>query len=432
MLSESESMHPGSSVVAPSPDSPLNAVPGEKSTSQPVSPLQSPETFNAYCSRVQARLAEQARQRQVFLQSAYERLTTLMQAARAVEDMSLYSALAQQRAAAQELLSALGRPQPVTGTSAPLPPPNHTPSLRSNTYDSANGAYPGASMRGMAPSSYASPRENVGPSPIFSATHPHLPERAVVSSPVPRMPRRPVRPLESIEAEAARLRSELRVWSETHPLTRPDGSLHVSNCLLVRAYACRQRRLEEEAGDTEVAEVSDLAEDVLNLLDEAGDEEYSVALDDELESPPTAFQWGEMAERYTEMARAYEAYQWWRENEHLLTVGDLQPLVEAIAATQQRFNRLLFKIGSRDPFQQQLFDALRLWAREQQCYLHSLRPKAPIQELIERAASLEAAWEMGRAALKSVHSAVIEEGEATPVYVEESVEIAVTAETEPA
>ena len=100
------------------------------------------------------------------------------------------------------------------------------------------------------------------------------------------------------------------------------------------------------------------------------------------------------------MSRAQEAFEWWVGNNGLLTVNDVQPLAEAVAAVQQRFNRLLFRIGARDPFQQQLFDDLRAWAREAQCYLQSLRPKVPMMELVERAMTLEPAWANVRAALE--------------------------------
>ena len=112
-----------------------------------------------------------------------------------------------------------------------------------------------------------------------------------------------------------------------------------------------------------------------------------------LEPLPTAYQWGELADRYEEMAHAYDAFEWWNRNWTNLTVQEVQPLAEAVAAIQQRFNRLLFRIGARDPYQQILFDDLRTWAREAQCYLHSLRPKVPIAELIERASTMISAWE---------------------------------------
>jgi hypothetical protein len=202
-----------------------------------------------------------------------------------------------------------------------------------------------------------------------------------------------MRPLSDIEADAAELREDLREWSIRHPLKREDDSLHIPNCLRIRAFACRQRRLEEEAGDSEVTEVSELVDDIVDMLDAVNDQEYTVALDDELEPRPTAWQWGEMAERYEEMGRAQEAFEWWQKNKPVLTVPDVQPLAEAIAAVQQRFNRLLFRVGARDPFQQALFDELRTWAREDQCYLYSLRPKVPMAELVERAITLEPAWE---------------------------------------
>ena len=157
-----------------------------------------------------------------------------------------------------------------------------------------------------------------------------------------------------------------------------------------------ERRLEEEAGDTEVAEVTELNHDIVRMLDSAGDQEYTVALDYSLDPRPTAYQWSELAERHEETSRAQEAFEWWLANRGVLTVSDVQPLAEAVAAIQQRFNRLLFRIGARDPFQQQLFDDLRAWAKEAQCYLYSLRPKVPIAELVEKAGQLEAAWEQAR------------------------------------
>ena len=205
-----------------------------------------------------------------------------------------------------------------------------------------------------------------------------------------------MRPLIDIETDAASLRLDLRDFVKRFPLNTEQGELNIPNCLRLRSVACRHRRLEEECGDSEVSEVTELSEDIIDLLDGANDQEYTVALDDELDPRPTAYQWGELAERYMEMARAQEGFEWWQRNRNLLAVSDVQPLAEAVAAVQQRFNRLLFRIGARDPFQQQLFDDLRTWAREDQCYLYSLRPKVPMAELMEKAATLEDAWDRAR------------------------------------
>ena len=67
------------------------------------SPLRSQEAFDAYCGQIQSRLAETAVRRATFLRSAYERLSRLLQAARAVEDAALYNELLQHRAAVREL-----------------------------------------------------------------------------------------------------------------------------------------------------------------------------------------------------------------------------------------------------------------------------------------------------------------------------------------
>ena len=363
------------------------------------SPLRSQESFDSYCIQVQTRLAEYAAQRIHFLQSAHERLTRLLYTARAVEDTALYNELWQNRVVVRELLDALSQlpkaaQQPVTQTSwqTAAPPAKPVPIA------ATNGHFPRAEPRSAPPISSAPPSQAPSTSaPSFS--RPPQPVEPQPAPEAPRLPRHPVRPLLEIESDAIRLRTELRDWNQRYPLIRESNDLNIPNALRLRAVACRQRRLEEEAGDTEVAEVTELSKDIGCMMDQAHDKEYTVAFDYELDPRPTAYQWNELAERYEETARAQEAFEWWLAHRNIITVVDVQPLAESVAAIQQRFNRLLFRIGARDPFQQQLFDDLRAWAREAQCYLFSLRPKVPIAELVEKASALEGAWEQARAPL---------------------------------
>ncbi len=360
-------------------------------------PLRSEESFEAYCRTVQSQLAEHALKRKHFLQGAYTRLTHLLHAARAVEDNALYQELWHTRAAARELLNAM--PQ------QPSSPSHDVPTLPLNTTDFTSNA----AMSPRSPSEAALSHSTNGYTPLAmerpflprtesSETSPYSAPNSY-SDPLIKMPRRPMRPTEDIEADAKSLREMLTTWNEKWPLVTEEGILHPVHCLRLRAVACRQRRLEEEAGDNELSEVEELCEEIISLLDAADDQEYTVAFDEEISPPPTAYQWGELAERYEEMAVAQEAFDWWNTNADALTLADIQPVAEAVAAVQQRFNRLLFRIGARDPFQQALFDNLRTWAKEAQCYLHSLRPKVPIAELIERAATLEPAYNEACAAL---------------------------------
>ncbi|MCW3096137.1 MAG: hypothetical protein JWL77_1755 [Chthonomonadaceae bacterium] len=354
----------------------------------PISPFRTAESFDAYCSQVQGRLAEYAEKRVHFLQAAYDRLTRLLQAARDVEDTALYNELLMHRVAVRELLESLQSPvqssvsaSSMTSASMPMSTPVSPPPGRPT------------------PPPPRAPRvvEENAPTTTSPTTE------AVVASPserpaaivVPRVSRRPSRPLVDIEADAIRLRAEVRDWNNLYPLT-VRKELNLPNCLRLRAMACRQRKLEEEAGEIEVPQVTELMEDIIDLMDAANDMAYTAALDDELDPRPHAGQWAEMAERYEEMARAQEAFDWWQRHKSFLKVPDIQGLAEAVAAMQQRFNRLLFRIGATDPFQQAMFDDLRTWAREDQCYLYSLRPKVPMQELIERAATLEASWDRAR------------------------------------
>ena len=410
------------------------------------SPLRSTEAFDAYCAEVQQKLAVHAAHRFTFLQSAFDRLSSLLQAAQDVEDIALVGELSHHRVATRELLDAVRRVQggEVSVASAPAPAPavrpapavqpqyapappvqpqyapappvqaQYTPAPQQVQAPyvpapPAQAPYAPASQAQVPAQPAASgPFSRPTPVPIVPPVS-QLSRRAEVTNPAPatsaeapqapnvsRAPRRPMRPLIDIEGDAIALRQELKEWAKTHTLNTASGELNIPNCLRLRSLACRHRRLEEECGDTEVAEVTELSEDIIDLLDTANDQEYTVALDDELDPRPTAYQWGELADRYNEMARAQEGFEWWQQHRHLLAVSDVQPLAEAVAAVQQRFNRLLFRIGARDPFQQQLFDDLRTWAREDQCYLYSLRPKVPMAELMEKAATLEDAWDRAR------------------------------------
>ena len=353
------------------------------------SPLRNVETFEAYCAEVQEKLAAHAAHRMSFLQSAFDRLSSLLQAARDVEDTALCNEIAQHRIASRELLDAVRR---ATNSGGALP--SHISESVRTTASVYSRPSP-TPIPIVPPVSQLSRRAET----VSAATQAlvQMPGDAAASSAIgPRLPRRPMRPLIDIETDAASLRLDLKDFVKRFPLNTEQGELNIPNCLRLRSIACRHRRLEEECGDSEVAEVTELSEDIIDLLDGANDQEYTVALDDELDPRPTAYQWGELAERYMEMARAQEGFEWWQRNRNLLAVSDVQPLAEAVAAVQQRFNRLLFRIGARDPFQQQLFDDLRTWAREDQCYLYSLRPKVPMAELMEKAATLEDAWDRAR------------------------------------
>lgn len=339
------------------------------------SPLSTPEAFEAYCAQVQSRLTQYAQQRANFLLGAHERLTRLLAAARAVEDAALTNELLQFQMATRELLDALAQT-----TDATL-----LPSLEASPKP--------LSLPNEASHSLFRERQEYGQRPYPPRGEGRIPASAFAAA---RAPRHPARPLIEIEAEAAQLREQLQTWNERFPLQKENGELNIANIMRLRALACRMRKLEEEAGDTEVSEVTELRKDIQRLMEEGGDKEYCVALDYELVPRPLASQWAELADRQEETARAQEAYEWWMAHSHQLTIADLQPLAEAVAATQQKFNRMLFRVGARDPYQQILFDNLRAWARESQCYLFSLRPRVPMAELIDKASRLEMAWEQAR------------------------------------
>lgn len=341
--------------------------------------LQSPEAFDSYCHTIESRLQNQTTQRKRFLQAAIDRVSNLQGSALAINDLGLYNELTQCRQTIQQMLDSLQSLAPVSEErhfNVPIPVAPPPPKLR-----------PLESALSPIPPAPSFPREASNGETL--APRPYIPQE-------PRLPKRPMRSLMEIEADAVRLRATLSTWGETYPLRTGEAVYHIPNALRLRAIACRQRKLEEEAGEIEVAEVTELGKDIANLLAQAEDSEYTIGRDYQVDPTPTIYQWGELADRYDEMGRAFEAFLWWQNNGRELALVDVQPLAEAIAAIQGRFNRLLYRVNSRDQFQQQLYEDLRSWAKEAQCYLYSLRPKVPIEELTERSSTLEEAWDRAR------------------------------------
>ena len=78
---------------------------------------------------------------------------------------------------------------------------------------------------------------NIPPPPIA----PQSPEGRVDSEPASRLPRHPVRPLLDIEADAIRLREQLREWAPANPMRRPSGDLDVPRALRLRAFGLQRR-----------------------------------------------------------------------------------------------------------------------------------------------------------------------------------------------
>ena len=345
--------------------------PNGSGESEGFSPLRSQDALDAYCARVQQRLAEHFTRRKQFLHDAHERLARLMQTAHAVEDSALYHELWQHCLVTRELLQAMENSEPTR------------PSITADSPIFFN-AEPAALLTDSA--------VVTTPAPLARPAGNGYASFAPTTAPVTRVPRRAMRPVAEIESDATALRAEFDEWAATHSLKNAAGELHIVNALRLRAIACRQRRLEAEAGDSTTPNVTELGAVIAALMDAADDQYYCVARDYEMEPRPTAYQWGELSERFQEMATAQAAFHWWRRHSGEVPVTEIQPLAESVAAIQQRFNRLLFRLGARDPFQQQLFDDLRIWAKEAQCYLHSLRPKVPIAELVDRSATLDPEW----------------------------------------
>ncbi|MCX6382863.1 MAG: hypothetical protein NT023_25845 [Armatimonadetes bacterium] len=359
-----------------------------------VAALQSPEAFRSYADEIQTRLQSNASQRKRFLEGVISRLNDLLGTALAVNDTALYNELWQCRQMAQQMITNLQESLPrevAPRSEVPVPLIAQPPKL-----------IPLDAVTNMLPYTPTPPpiREVPYMEPVnnYVVHPPYAPQEARPDSTTNelRPPRRSTRPLVDIEADAIRQREQLRIYLDAHPLRNEAGELSIPHGLQLRSLICRQRKLEEEAGDVEVAEVTDLRNDLWDAMKSAGDTVYTVGQDYTLEVAPTVFQWGELVERYEEMARAFEAFIWWHEHSGDLTLMDVQPLAEAVAAIQGRFNRLLYRVSSRDQFQQQLYEDLRLWAKEAQCYLYSLRPKVPIDELSERASTLDEAWDKAR------------------------------------
>ncbi len=182
------------------------------------SPLRNVETFEAYCAEVQEKLAAHAAHRMSFLQSAFDRLSSLLQAARDVEDTALSNEIAQHRIASRELLDAVRR---ATNTSGALP------SQISESVRTTASVYSRPSPTPIPivpPVSQLSRRaETVSAAAQVLVQAPG--EAAAAGAIGPRLPRRPMRPLIDIETDAASLRLDLKDFVKRYPLNARDRAI---------------------------------------------------------------------------------------------------------------------------------------------------------------------------------------------------------------
>ncbi|MDE2126181.1 MAG: hypothetical protein KGJ62_06300 [Armatimonadetes bacterium] len=369
-----------------------------------VPPLSSADAFEQYCRNVHARLAQRASRRREFLQAAYERLTHLLRAAQAVGDDGLVGEVLEMRSAAAEMLAAaLGQPELVS-----LASDDGTESLemeapvrqRTTPVSQSGSLAPKAVLRPHRTGSQAGPSQ--------SRSEPRQEPRSE-----PRLELTP----EELEAAVSRVQVEAAEWRKQ---LSGVATLAGPELLRLRAVACRARRYATENDPDLAARAASAVADIIDLLKQVGDEDYTIATDPEVYAE--SFQWNEAATRYEDMAYAQEVFDWWMSHRDQVAHADAQPLAEALAATQQRFNRLLFRIGAYDPYQQRMFDALRTWARTTPCYLFSLRPKVPLGELTERAGQLKPAYERAQELL----------GTATPGATSEAQPVETASEAEEA
>ena len=239
------------SVIESSSDSTVSAIPSPVITNNlsTVSPFRSAESFYSYCIKVQSKLSEHAQKRIDFVQTAFDRLTRLLQAAKDVEDTGLYNEIWHHRVTAKELLDSLK----INARSDAPSNANLRPSLLPQEIALGNGhGIQGASspneshatvLSGNHPSSIQPPNlMSVPPQPYtpfsqsnqvgngYDAGYGNGNYGGAMDS-GPRIPRR-LRPLTDIEADAVSLREEVRKFAESHPLSTRLGDLSIPNCFI--------------------------------------------------------------------------------------------------------------------------------------------------------------------------------------------------------
>jgi hypothetical protein len=104
-------------------------------------------------------------------------------------------------------------------------------------------------------------------------------------------------------------------------------------------------------------------------------------------TPAEPVRWEDLARGYEALARAVDAFDWYRQEADTLGPAAARELLESIGAVQQQFYRLLesqFK-GAADDQQRGLYEALLAAAEEQQIFLDSLNPRRTEEELRELA-----------------------------------------------
>ena len=159
--------------------------------------------------------------------------------------------------------------------------------------------------------------------------------------------------------------------------------------LRLKVLACRQRRayreLELEGEDKESAcAVYGL---LRALISERFPNAYVIPLDTSV-TPSDPCTWETLALEYENLSAAQAAWEWFVANRNQVRQSDVKPLLNGIAATQQRIRHLIGEAleAQSDPQQEQLFLALRNYARDAGVFVTML--SSSVNEDLVREAAL--------------------------------------------
>jgi cell fate (sporulation/competence/biofilm development) regulator YmcA (YheA/YmcA/DUF963 family) len=340
-------------------------------------PLESPEAFQSYCERVRQLLQSHITERIEFLQDAQSQIHALESLARQASDIALTQELAVLARQCERQISALqnaeGRSvteREITALGVPI---SSSPPVRSpETLRYLDNGSP--HLPPVAASSEIRPPAGRPPS---------APPRIINAPSQP--PATPRRPLEEIYRDTDMLDEEAN--AELHPMPGTAGLIRL------KALLCRQRAMQAElaAQDVQPNQTLRYLHGYLRrrVDEEHGPGHYLIALRNEL-WPAEAWPWNHLAYLYEGLAAAYEALDWYEENDQNLTKPEQQEVLESIAAHQTRLWRHLQTYYPRqnDEHQINLFRDLCALAEQQDLYLFTLQERCPDDTLNERAESL--------------------------------------------
>lgn len=343
-------------------------------------PLDSPESFCAYCEHVKQQLRNLVEERISFLESAHAHLGILEGVARKSGPSPILTEL--------ELLGHHARREAAALRESALQP---AADLVQPPFLFAATAAPAAITQAPSNLDYRPPQDTRAP---YDARTPYE-----ARGPYDARAARPVQPV--LRAAPPVPKTEQRSLEELYHATdvlieeaEQEGDFYSDTVGLIRlkALLCRQRGLQAELFQRDIQHwpLKQLLTYIRRRIDEEhGSGHYLIMLRAEL-WPAEPWPWYRLAELYDGLVDAHLALDWYEIEAAKFNQPERQELLESIASHQTRLWRHLQAYFPRqnDEHQLQFFRGVCALAEQEDVYLYSLQERCPDEVLTEKAEGL--------------------------------------------